>query len=651
MTLRGRRSILRGIQQRRVELGPDFRMTFGLHRGVEPIAARRPPVDIALRRTGGVDGPQGIGGRPADERLAVAEEREGPSDVAARDGLALQRGSLLRSLLMSSTRPRLLRRAREAVDRADWAGARAAFQRALLDKATPEAFEGLGDAAWWLDDAAAVFDARRRAFTLFHGSGDRRGAGRVATKLAADHVYFRGEVSGARGWFRRAHRLLDGLPRCAEKGWLAAWEADIAMIVNDDPARARTHAGRGAAIGKALRHVALEMTSLALRGLALVLEGRAASGLADLDEAATAASAGELSDPVAVGWIYCCLVQAFQRARDFERAAEWIPRVRAFCRRSRFNGLFSLCRIHYGEALAGRGLWEKAARELGEAARQLARIRPPLAAEAIVRLSALRRGQGRLREADELLRPVAEYPPAILERASLELDRGAAESASRLAERYLRNVPPSNRMSRAAALEVLVRSTLMSGDRERAAALAREYRQSVAGVETEAVRAQARLFEGLTSDDGPDAVCAALEDAVDLFSRSGCAVDAARARVELGRVLGSLGRRREAEQELTVGRETLRRVGAPRDAARASAALREVRGRPSAPPPESTHGLSTREADVVKLLAQGLRNREIASRLFVSPFTVKRHVANILTKLNLPSRAAAAAYAARRGLA
>ena len=52
---------------------------------------------------------------------------------------------------------------------------------------------------------------------------------------------------------------------------------------------------------------------------------------------------------------------------------------------------------------------------------------------------------------------------------------------------------------------------------------------------------------------------------------------------------------------------------------------------------------------MVRPLAQGLKNPEIATRLGVSAFTVKRHVANILTKLDLPTRAAAAAHAARKG--
>ena len=60
--------------------------------------------------------------------------------------------------------------------------------------------------------------------------------------------------------------------------------------------------------------------------------------------------------------------------------------------------------------------------------------------------------------------------------------------------------------------------------------------------------------------------------------------------------------------------------------------------------------LTPRELEVFRLIARGLSNGEIAQELVVSPHTVHRHVANIRTKLRLPSRSAAVAYAARAGL-
>ncbi len=60
--------------------------------------------------------------------------------------------------------------------------------------------------------------------------------------------------------------------------------------------------------------------------------------------------------------------------------------------------------------------------------------------------------------------------------------------------------------------------------------------------------------------------------------------------------------------------------------------------------------LTRRETEVLALVARGLSNREIAEQLVLSPHTVHRHVANVRTKLGLPTRAAAVAAATRRGL-
>jgi DNA-binding CsgD family transcriptional regulator/tetratricopeptide (TPR) repeat protein len=66
--------------------------------------------------------------------------------------------------------------------------------------------------------------------------------------------------------------------------------------------------------------------------------------------------------------------------------------------------------------------------------------------------------------------------------------------------------------------------------------------------------------------------------------------------------------------------------------------------------PKYPAGLSEREVEVLRLLATGSTNPEIAERLFISPYTVKRHVSNILTKLNVTTRAAAARFAVEHEL-
>ena len=63
--------------------------------------------------------------------------------------------------------------------------------------------------------------------------------------------------------------------------------------------------------------------------------------------------------------------------------------------------------------------------------------------------------------------------------------------------------------------------------------------------------------------------------------------------------------------------------------------------------PKSVGLLSRREHEVLRLLGEGLSNREIAARLFISPKTAEHHVSRIYAKLDLRTRAEAAAYAAR----
>ena len=72
--------------------------------------------------------------------------------------------------------------------------------------------------------------------------------------------------------------------------------------------------------------------------------------------------------------------------------------------------------------------------------------------------------------------------------------------------------------------------------------------------------------------------------------------------------------------------------------------MREVRA------PENPDELTERETEVLCLLAQGLSNKEIARELTIGEKTVKTHVSNILSKLNVPSRTQAALYAVRTGL-
>jgi DNA-binding CsgD family transcriptional regulator len=551
-----------------------------------------------------------------------------------------------------------LQAGRAALDRTAWQEARDHFHAALARQETPEALEGLGAAAWWLGDATTVFSARERAYRLYRQRRDNRGAARVATALAMDHYTFRGESVVAGGWVRRAEGLLEG-ETCRERGWLLIIKAHLTPAMDHDPAAARRLAAEARTLGRALGDVDIEMLALAYEGAALVDLGEVGDGMRCLDEATVAAVAGEMRDIDATCTACCCLIYACEKTRDYERAVQWCAQLEELSQRWSYRAMFALCRSHHAGVLIWRGAWTEAEAELTDAIGEIERTHRALAAGAFVTLAELRCRQGRLDEAAALLARAESHPfrmlagsRCLLGRAALALELNDAEAARDLAGRFLRAVPAEVRLERAAGLELLVRAHAALGNTGKADEALSELRSVARIVATGPMLAALRFAEGLAAAAAdPAAAKPHFEDAVELWSRAGAPFEEACARVELARILARLGRCAAAVEEVRAAAESLHAMGAMRAASRAQALARELEqgadpAKGIAPPCR----LSGREIEVLRLAAQGLTNKQIARQLHRSEHTVHRHVANILTKLDLPSRAAAVSYAAKRGL-
>ncbi|MEW5978828.1 MAG: LuxR C-terminal-related transcriptional regulator [Acidobacteriota bacterium] len=545
-----------------------------------------------------------------------------------------------------------LREAYLALDRGNWTEAHQKFKAALAHQESAEAFEGLGKAAWWLEDAETLFRARESAYRIYRRDGDRRSAARMAIALAADSLAFRNEPAVTQGWHRRAHGLLKSLPLAPEHGWLRLGEGDFCLSVLGDPAATQSHAAAATEIGQSLGLEEIHMLARALEGAALVVQGRWMEGMCQLDEAVTAALSGDLQDHVAIGYSCCYMLSACERARDFDRALQWCGRVHAYCRQTRFNALLGVCRTHYASVLIGRGNWSEAEAELEIAARYLSRSRPGLRGEAVVRLAGLRRRQGRFQAAESLLAELAGHHLTLLEQSALELDRENPRRALQLADRFLRRIPQGNQADRFAGLELCLRAQLAQGDRKSAARTLAELRLAGSGQAVGTITASLHLAEGLLAAASGDHELArrCFEDAVDRFDQCKAWFDAARSRLALAQALHSLGQRDLALAEVRKASAKLQELDAQVEIRRAEALQHELVAPPPAAGQSGPGSLTHREVEVLRLVAQGLSNRQIAAHLNLSPFTVKRHLQNILTKLELPSRAAAATYAARHGL-
>jgi len=340
------------------------------------------------------------------------------------------------------------------------------------------------------------------------------------------------------------------------------------------------------------------------------------------------------------------VLEACETVRDFDRAMQWLERTWEVNQSLGVPHFGSFCRSHYVALLTWRGDYPTAEREIAAMRSELESIAPVFIPHCDVRLGEVRRRQGQNDVARRLLEPHTAHSLALPSLAWLSLEEDDIDGAVAFVERFLRRIGDDDRPRRLQAMDLIVRAHAAGRDHKRMKAALGELRGLANQVATRLTRGVACEAEAIAAED-PEQARPWLEDAVDSY-QLGCApYETASARLRLAEVLCQLGQQDAAFRELEASRSTAERIGAGALLRRAvSAASRMTvahKGR-------SANGLSTRELEVLSYVAQGLSNAEIAERLFLSAFTVKRHVANILTKLDLPSRAAAASYAIREGL-
>jgi len=539
---------------------------------------------------------------------------------------------------------------RDALDRGAWDEARTQLTASIAEHESAEALEDLGLAAWWLDEPTLTFDARERAYVLYRERHDARGAARVAIWLVWDYLAFRGDFAVASGWLERARRLLARQHDTPEYGWLLIREGEVALFRRHDPSAAITAASRAVKLGRELDDQGVEFTALGLEGLARVSAGDVALGMRRLDEASIATTAGEVKELHAVGLVSCWQIFACERVRDYDRAAQWCARVNEFTRRWGLRPLSAICRTQYAGVLIWHGEWTEAEAELTAATRELEAARPALTSPPLARLGVLRLRQGRFDEAERLFEQSPSQPQSRVGIAELMLERGNADESAALLEQFLTQIGDAEPTSRATALELLVRAHAERGDLDAAGVAFTELEHIASAATTTSFAASVTAARALLLRRRGDLAGAAtcMEKAADLFQQNGAPFETARTRLDLADVLASLGRAAAAEREARLATESLDALGAGHEADRGRRLLRSLgggNGKASRSP-----ALTQRQIEILRFVSRGMSNAEIAARLQLSEHTVKRHVANLLTRLGLPSRAAAAAYAAREGL-
>jgi DNA-binding CsgD family transcriptional regulator len=198
----------------------------------------------------------------------------------------------------------------------------------------------------------------------------------------------------------------------------------------------------------------------------------------------------------------------------------------------------------------------------------------------------------------------------------------------------------ADRLQRTKLLPAHIEIALAAGDLQEARTACRELEEIAASLDTAVLGAMAAHARGAVelADGDASAALGSLRQAWQVWQQIEAPYAAARVRVLIGLACRTLGDDEGAGLELDAARAVFEQLGAAPDLASIDSLIRGAfSGRP--------HGLTPRELQVLRLVAAGKTNKAIAAELFLSEKTVDRHVSNILTKLDVPSRAAATAHA------
>ena len=528
-----------------------------------------------------------------------------------------------------------LQRAREAFAARHWDVAYDAFGAG--DGLTGGDLDAMAEAAHWLGRPDDSIVAYTEAYRAHLDAGEDRKASLSALLLAC-HLRFRGDRVEAEGWLARAVRVLSEAEEGAEHGY--PLHLEIPSLLAVDPVAAETSARRMQHLGHRYGDDSLVALGVYYEGRALIKQARVREGLAQLDEAMLTAVADRL-EPIWTGAIYCGLLEACHELVDVRRAQEWTEAMARWCAPLPAASLYpGICRLHRVEVLDLCGAWANAEAEASAACGDLIGIDVFAVADGRYLLGDLRRRRGDLAGADEAYGRAHEAgrdpQPGL---ALLRLAQGRTDAASSSIAAALAACT-GGRLDRARLLAAQVDIALVAGDADLAAAATAEIAEIAAQFESDGMSAMAHRCQGAVclANGQPVAALGSLRLAFEAWQELEVPYEAARTRALLAQAYRSLGDDDAAARECAAARTVFERLGAGPD-------LRDVDARNTPP-----GGLTPREVEVLRLVASGQSNREVAANLVISEKTAARHVANIYAKLGLSSRSAATAFAHRHAL-
>jgi DNA-binding NarL/FixJ family response regulator len=481
--------------------------------------------------------------------------------------------------------------------------------------------------------------AGERAYAAALAAGDLHAAAWAAFWVGFGHIQY-GEVAQGGGWLARSGGLLEqiGEPTVVE-GYLLI-PAGLRSLGDGAVAQARDAFEAMGEIARRFGDRDLAAISLLGRGDCLIRMGLRREGIELLDEAMLAVASGEVS-PVNVGLVYCAAIESYHQVFDLRRAQEWTGVLAAWCDAQPdavpFRGR---CMVYRTELMVLHGQWDAAADEVRRARDRLAGppVEPSLG-EADYQQAELDRLRGSFAASAAAYRRAAAHgrrpEPGL---ALLRLAQGRRASALATIRRALDEAVDA--LTRQRLLGPYVDILIAAGDLEGARAAATELGQLAVGADSPLLDAIAAGADGavrLAGGDHADALVA-LRRSWAAWQGIDATYEAARVRVLIAFACRELGDEDAAGIELEAAARVFSDLGAGPDLARVRRAF-------GAQPGAGGAQLTGRELEVLRLLAAGRTNREIAGELVISERTVDRHVSNVFSKLDVQSRSGATAYA------
>jgi len=533
-----------------------------------------------------------------------------------------------------------LERGRRSYAQRAWRDAYESLSHA--DEAAPltaEDLELLATSAYMLGLDDEYLSVLERAHHAHVDAGQALPAVRCAFWVGINLV-IRGEMGPASGWLGRAQRILDREEQeSVERGFLLM-PLVFQHEATGDFAAAAAVAAEVAAIAERFDDAEGFALAAQAQGSMLIKAGRVKEGFALLDEAMVAVAGGKLS-PISTGIIYCGVILACQEVYELRRAKEWTAALTRWCEEQPDLVAFTgRCLVHRAEIMQAAGAWDDALEEARRASERLARsFNRAAAAQAFYRQGELRRLRGEFVDAEDAYREASRFgwepQPGM---ALLRLAQGRRDAASSAVRRAVGEA--TDPLRRANLLPAYIEIMLALGEVDEAREGCRELEGIAERYESAmlaALVAHARGAVELASGDTRSALVS-LRQAGETWRELDAPYDAARVRVLVSQACRVLGDDDTAALELAAARDAFSKLGAAPDLAQLDSHAARQRG-------GETYGLTPRQLEVLRLVAAGRSNREIAAALVISEHTVARHVQNIFATLGVSSRTAAGAFA------